>query len=71
MLENSSSGNEARLQINFAEETNKILKAIRSSKNISEIDRDEVISICKEFEEYGADDDLLRRAINVKNRIKR
>ena len=71
MLENSSSGNEARLQINFAKEMSKFLKIMKSSKSMSEIDRDEVISICDEFDRYGADDDLLRRATNVKNRIKR
>lgn len=68
-MENSSNGSRTRLEIDFAKEMSKLLKAMRSSKSMSEVNRDEIISICDELEKYGTDKDLLERAIRVRKSI--
>lgn len=68
-MENSPNGSRTRLEIDFAKEMSKLLKDMRSSKSMSEVNRDEIISICDEFEKYGTDKDLLERAIRVRKSI--
>ena len=68
----SNSSSDLRLQIDFAKEMSALLKLLKSSHSITEVNRDEVVSICDEFEKMGeADQELLERAKRVKAAIQR